>query len=151
MRGEAHAMHCGSLTRENRDPHSEHTLQVVRGARPRWCRQSGNSSPHATQEVHWRAVGTHYGPTRKHQAGCSPTPSEGRQSWHCDTLHRRILRRDYGPDGSAVGLCRSTPRHADNWTTRPSGSGPTRRPDALDSKLSYYMPTDRQGMGRVLP
>ncbi len=41
--------------------------------------------------------------------------------------------RDCGPDGAADGLSRSTPLHADNTTTRPSGSGQTRQSNARDS------------------
>jgi hypothetical protein len=48
----------------------------------------------------------------------------------------QYLLRDYGPDGSADGLCCSTPRHADDSITRPSGSGPTRLFDARDSESS---------------
>jgi hypothetical protein len=38
---------------------------------------------------HRRAVGTHYGPTRMHRAdhrSLQATPSEGRRSWHYDTI-----------------------------------------------------------------
>ncbi len=38
----------------------------------------------------------------------------------------QYLSRIYGTDGSAGLLCRSTPRQADDSTTRPSRSGPTR-------------------------
>jgi hypothetical protein len=74
-----------------------------------------------------------------------PTPTPPRQQY---------LQRDYfWPDGDADGLCWSTQRHADDSTTRPFGSGPTRQSDARDSKLSHCMPTNRQGTGRrrVLP
>ena len=47
--------------------------------------------------------------------------------------------RDYGPDGAADGLSRSTPRYADDTTTRPSGSGPTRQSDARDSEPDYLL------------
>jgi hypothetical protein len=56
-----------------------------------------------------RAVRTHYGPTRRHQARYSPTPSEGRQSWHYDTplisafyeQTQALLSDDHGPAGAA--------------------------------------------------
>jgi hypothetical protein len=48
--------------------------------------------------------------------------------------------RDYGLDGAAAGLSRSTQRHADDTTTRPSWSGPTRQSDARDTESSYYLP-----------
>ena len=88
-----------------------------------------------------------------------PTPSEGRQRWHNDTLSSphlppdpftisdyywpdgavgawappllppgpQDLPRDYGPEGAAGGLSRSTPRRADDTTTRPQASGAGRR------------------------
>jgi hypothetical protein len=56
--------------------------------------------------------------------------------------------RDYGPDGAAGGLRGSTPRQADDTTTRPSGSGPTLQADARDSEslTTCYGP---QGTGWV--
>ncbi len=47
--------------------------------------------------------------------------------------------RDYGPDEPADGLSQGTLRHADDMTTRPSGSGPTRQSDSRDSE-PVYMP-----------
>ncbi len=41
-----------------------------------------------------------------------------------------------GPDGAADGLCRSTPRQADDSTTQPSWSRLTRQSDARDSMSS---------------
>jgi hypothetical protein len=55
--------------------------------------------------------------------------------------------RDYGLDGAADGLSRSTPRHADDTTKRPSGSGPTRESDARDSEPDYLLRPTRQGPG----
>ena len=42
--------------------------------------------------------------------------------------------RDYEPDEAASGLSRSTPRQADDTTTRPSGSGPTQKSVVRDSE-----------------
>ncbi len=79
-----------------------------------------------------------------------PTGSSGR---------RRRLRRGRstfrGTTGrtlyyiSARWLFWSTPRQADESTTRPSGSGPTRQSDARDFEPSFYTPIDEQGSGRV--
>ncbi len=143
------------------------------------------------RKEHRRAVGTHYGPTRRHQAGYS---QRHRRDGRADTtilyhprIHRwtqallnddygpaggcwnmgnaaapagavglftglragreqrtptltpprpQYLPRDYGPDGDADGLCRSTQRHADDSTTRPSGSGPMSQSDERDLELS---------------
>jgi hypothetical protein len=52
-------------------------------------------------------------------------------------------------DGSAGWLCWSAPRHADDTTTRPSGSGQMSQSDARDFGPSFYTPIDRQGSGRV--
>jgi hypothetical protein len=38
-----------------------------------------------------------------------------------DSAEAAVPSRDYGPDGAADGLSRSTPRQADDTTTRPSG------------------------------
>ena len=110
-----------------------------------------------------------------------PTPSEGRQRWHYDTLsspqppppalvlvmaagrrellehghHRRIRRGrrtfrgpgDYWPDGAAGGLSRSTPRQADDATTRPSGAGRRVSPTTgTQSQTTCYV---QRGTGRV--
>ena len=55
--------------------------------------------------------------------------------------------REYGPDAAAGGLCRSTPRQADDTTvtTRPSGSGPTRQSNDRDSELDYLLRPTRHG------
>ena len=55
--------------------------------------------------------------------------------------------RDYGPDGAAGRLSRSTPRQADDTTTRPSGSGPTRQSDVWDSEPDYLLCPTRHGPG----
>ena len=55
--------------------------------------------------------------------------------------------RDYGPDGAAGGLSRSTPLQADDTTTRPSGSGPTRQTYARDSEPDYFLWPTRHGPG----
>ena len=122
-----------------------------------------------------RAVGTHYGPTRIHQADYSPRHRRDGRAGTTILYHLRICHRaeplqgattgrtglreygatpsnppgpqdlsgttgragaadaaadaaeaavpfgDYGPDGAADGLSRSTPRQADDTTTRPSG------------------------------
>ena len=97
--------------------------------------QSGRTTVSADSDTHGRL---------------QPTPSEGRQRWHYDTLSSphlpppelvlsddcgppgavggwappplplgpQDLPRDYGPDGAAGGLSRSTPRRADDTTTR---------------------------------
>ena len=108
-----------------------------------------------------------------------PTPSEGRQRRHYDTLSSphlpppalvlsddcgppgavgawappplppgpQDLPRDYGPDGAAGGLSRSTPRQADDTTTRPSGAGRRISPTpATRSQTTCYV---RRGTGRV--
>ena len=59
-----------------------------------------------------RAVGTHHGPTRIHMAESGrlqPTPSEGRQSWHYDTLSSPhlpppalVLKDDCWPPGAVT-------------------------------------------------
>jgi hypothetical protein len=46
----------------------------------------------------------------------------------------RSTFRDYGPDGAADRLSRSTPQLADDTSTRPSSSKPTRQSDALDQE-----------------
>jgi hypothetical protein len=48
----------------------------------------------------------------------------------------------------ADGLAWSTPRHADDSTTRPSWSGPTSQFDARDSESSFKCKV-RRGPGRV--
>ena len=58
--------------------------------------------------------------------------------------------RDYGPDGEAGGLSRSTPRQADDTTTRPNGSGPTRQSDVRDSESDYLLRPTRHGPGGTL-
>ena len=58
--------------------------------------------------------------------------------------------RDYGPDGAASGLSRSTSRQADDTTTRPSGSGPTRQSDVWDSEPVYLLRPTRHGPGGAL-
>ena len=60
------------------------------------------------------------------------------------------LPRDYGPDGAAGGLSRSTPPQADDTTTRPSGSGPTRQSYDWDSELDYLLRPTRHGPGGTL-
>ena len=55
--------------------------------------------------------------------------------------------RDYGPDGVAGGQRQSTPRQADDTTTRPSGSGPARQSDARDSEPDYLLWPTRHGPG----
>ena len=57
--------------------------------------------------------------------------------------------RDYGLVGTAGGLSRSTPRHADDTTTRPSRSGPMRQSNARDSTQSQTTCYGRRGKGRV--
>ncbi len=70
----------------------------------------------------------------------TPTPTPPRLQY---------LPNDCGPDGDADGLCRSTPRHAEDSTTRPSGTriGPTRQSDARDSESSSIC----QGLTRSGP
>ncbi len=46
----------------------------------------------------------------------------------------RSTFRDYGPDGAADRLSRSTPQLADDTSTLPSSSKPTRQSDALDQE-----------------
>ena len=60
------------------------------------------------------------------------------------------LLRDYGPDGAAGGLSRSTPLQADDTTTRPSGSGPTRQSDVRDSEPDYLLRPTRHGQGGTM-
>jgi hypothetical protein len=61
---------------------------------------------------------------------------------------RRTFRGTTGRDGAAGGLSRSTPRRADDTTTRPSGAGrrvsPTTR---TRSQTTCYV---RRGTGRVV-
>ena len=58
------------------------------------------------------------------------------------------LPRDYGPDGAAGGLSRSTPRRADDTTTRPSGAGRRVSPTTgTRSQTTCYV---RRGTGRVV-
>ena len=53
--------------------------------------------------------------------------------------------RDYGPRAApADGLSRSTPRQADDMTTRPSGSGPTLQSDARDSEPRFTISDEGQ-------
>jgi hypothetical protein len=54
---------------------------------------------------------------------------------------------DYGSDGAAGGLSQSTPWHADDMTTRPLRSGPTRQSDAWDSEPDYLLWPTRHGLG----
>jgi hypothetical protein len=55
------------------------------------------------------------------------------------------------PDGAADGLTRSTLWHAEDTTTRPSWSGPTRQSDALDSQSSSTCQlVTRPGQGIVM-
>jgi hypothetical protein len=51
--------------------------------------------------------------------------------------------RDHGTDGpgAADGLSLSRMRHADDTTTRPTGSGPTRQSSARDSERPDNSPT----------
>jgi hypothetical protein len=51
-------------------------------------------------------------------------------------------------ESRADGLGWSTPRHADDSTMRPSGSGPTSQSDARDSESSFKCKV-RRGSGRV--
>ena len=115
-----------------------------------------------------------------HAMRLQPTPSEGRQRWHYDTLSSphlpppalvlsddcgppgavggwappplpqgpQDLPRNYGPDGAAGGLSRSTPRRADDTTTRPSGAG--RRVSLTTGTRSQATCYVRRGMGRVV-
>ena len=55
--------------------------------------------------------------------------------------------RDYGQDGAADGLSRSTPRQADATTTRPSGSRLTRQSDVRDLEPDYLLRPTRHGPG----
>jgi hypothetical protein len=55
---------------------------------------------------------------------------------------------DYGPDGAAGGLRRSTPRRADDTTTRPSGAG--RRVSPMSGTRSQTACYVRRGTGRVV-
>ncbi len=58
--------------------------------------------------------------------------------------------RDYGPDGAADGLSWSTQLHADDTTTRSSGSRPTRQSDAWDPESDRLpMSDEARGPGRV--
>ena len=58
------------------------------------------------------------------------------------------LPRDYGPDGAAGGLSRSTPRQADDATTRPSGAGRRVSPTTgTRTQTTCYV---RRGTGRVV-
>ena len=59
----------------------------------------------------------------------------------------QYLLRDYWQDGAADGLSQSTPRHVDESTTLPSGSGPTCQSDALDSESCFTC----QGLTRLGP
>ena len=63
------------------------------------------------------------------------------------------LPRDYGPDGAAGGLSRSTQRRADDTTTRrwhtTFGSGPTRQSDDRDSEPDYLLCPTRHGPGTI--
>ncbi len=90
-----------------------------------------------------RAVGSTTGPFQGPRADreqrTPPSTPQGPQ----------YLPRNYGPDGSAGWLCRSTSRQADDTTTRPSGSGPTSQSDAGILGQSFFTPIDRQGLGRV--
>jgi hypothetical protein len=47
------------------------------------------------------------------------------------------VQRNYWPDRSAIWLCLSTLRQADDLNTRPLGSGPTRQSDARDGHLFF--------------
>ena len=119
-----------------------------------------------------RAVGTHHGPTRIHMADYSlrhrrdgnagttilyhlrncrrPHSSSVLTAGRRELLEHghRDLPRDYGPDGAAGGLSRSTPRRADNTTTRPSGAGRRVSPTTWTrSQTTCYV---RRGTGRVV-
>ena len=58
--------------------------------------------------------------------------------------------RDYGQDGAAGGSSLSTLRQADDTTTRPSGSGPTRQSDVRDSEPDHLLRPTRHGQGGTL-
>ena len=59
------------------------------------------------------------------------------------------LPRDYGPDGAAGGLSRSTPWLANETTTLPSGAGQTRQSDDRDSEPDYLLRSTRHGQGMI--
>ena len=63
--------------------------------------------------------------------------------------HSRNCKSYYGPDGAAGGLSRSTPRRADDTTTRPSGAGPTRQSDDRDSEPDYLLCPTMHGPGTI--
>ena len=63
------------------------------------------------------------------------------------------LPRDYGPDGAAGGLSRSTPRQADDATTRPTGAGrhvSPMRGTRSQSLPDYLLRPTRHGPGGTL-
>ncbi len=66
-----------------------------------------------------------------------------------DSAGAAVPFRDYVPDGAADGLSRSTPRHADDTITQPSGSGPTRtrKSNARDSEPDYMPRSDEARTG----
>ncbi len=60
--------------------------------------------------------------------------------------------REYGPDGlgAAGGVSRSTLWQADDTTTRPLRSGPTRQSDARYSEANYLLLPPKHGPGCLL-
>jgi hypothetical protein len=67
-----------------------------------------------------------YGATRSYyppgpQDLSGTTGRAGAADAAADAAEAAVPFRDYGPDGVADGLSRSTPRQADDTTTRPSG------------------------------
>jgi hypothetical protein len=87
--------------------------------------RSRDYGPEEAAGSHRRAVGT-AGPFQGLRA------DRGQRTPPSTPPGPQYLSRSYGPDGSAGWLCRCTPRQADDSTTRPSGSGPTRQSDARD-------------------
>jgi hypothetical protein len=72
-----------------------------------------------------RTVLQEYGATPSYPPGpqdlSGTTGRAGAADAAADAAEAAVPFRDYGPDGVADGLSRSTPRQADDTTTRPSG------------------------------
>jgi hypothetical protein len=107
------------------------------------------------------AVGSFTGPAGAADAGADPpapqdlsgtTGRPGAADAAADSSEAAVPSEGLrAPDGAADGLSWSIPRHADDLTTRPFGSGPTRQSDAQDTKSrsTCQLPT-RPGPGTML-
>ncbi len=120
---------------------------VPAGAAGSWVTQPHPPGPQ-DRSTGLRAGGSSGKPPPKPQDLPRTTGRPGAADDVVDSAGAAVPFRDYGPDGSAGWLCRSTPRQADESNTRPCGSGPTHQSDVgILSQASTRRSTDRTRAG----